>query len=86
MICLQTRKHWAIRIEDEDGRVRFSPWFSEEEQALAWLNSPETEEDHASRFKAPMYCLQQYWEPSRMDRDLICEDYRYLLKSEGGWR
>jgi len=84
MICLQTRKHFAIRIEDVGGRVRFSPWFSSEEEALGWVNSEETREDHASRFAAPMYVLQTYWEPSRNDRDLVCEDYRYLFRTEEG--
>jgi hypothetical protein len=83
--CLRTRKHFAIRIEDVGGRVRFSPWFDAEEQALSWLNSDETGEDHQHRFTAPMYCLQEYWEPRSSERDMICGDYRYLFRTaEGG--
>lgn len=55
--------HYAVQIRADNIGVRFSPWFSSEQEALAWLNADEVRKDHEWRFRSPKYTLQEFRDP-----------------------
>lgn len=57
-MSLDTVPVFCIAIADLGGRCKHSPWFRSSDEAQAWLDDPETKEDHHFRFLAPTYRLQ----------------------------